>query len=163
MITDFLKTHVGLFQHFPDNRLDDIIQGSKLLSYELNEAVASFGEDASFLGVLIEGELSVWAVADDGSPREIGHFTTGDTFGEMALLSGDKIVYDYIAQTRCQVLRIPVDLFQSIIMTDPEALKHVSKTVFERFKKLSTDPVKAAAAFRQSADPYGLQLKRERP
>ncbi len=162
-ISDFLKTRVGLFQHISDNRLADILHGSKVLSYEPNETVVSFGEEASFLGVLLEGELSVSAVADDGSPKEIAHFTAGDTFGEMALLSGDKIVFDYIAETRCQVLRIPVDLFQSVIMTEPDALQHVSKTVIERLKEVSADPDKAAAAFRESTDPYGLQLKGERP
>jgi acetate kinase len=162
-IIEFLRTRVGLFQHLSDKRLPEIVQGSKVMSYEPNEVVVSFGEEASFLGVLIEGELSVSALADDGSPREIARFAAGDTFGEMALLSGDKIVYDYIAETRCQVLRIPVDLFQSIIMTEPAALKHVSKTVIERLKQLSANPEKAEAAFKESSDPYGLQLKGERP
>ena len=116
-ISDFLKAQVSLFQLLSGKQLDNVMIGSKVLSYEPNEAVVSFGEEASFLGVLLEGELSVSAVADDGSPMEIAHFTAGDTFGEMALLSGEKIIYDYIAETRCQVLRIPVDLFQSIIMT----------------------------------------------
>ncbi len=48
-------------------------------------------------------------------------------------------------------------------MTEPYALQHMSKTIIERFKQLSADPDKAAAAFRQSTDPYGLQLKGERP
>jgi acetate kinase len=162
-ILTFLKTHVSLFQHLSTDRLADILHGSKVLSYEPYEMVVSFGDEASFLGVLLEGELSVSATSDDGSPKEIGHFSAGDTFGEMALLSGDKIVFDYITETRCQVLRIPVDLFQSVIMTDPDASKHVSKTVMERFREMSADPEKAAAAFRESADPYGLKLKGERP
>ncbi len=162
-ITDFLKTHVGLFQHLSDKHLADILRGSKAVSYEPNEVVVHFGEAAGFLGVLLEGELSVSALTDDGTPREIAHISTGGTFGEMALLSGDKFVYDYIAVKRCRVLRIPVDLFQSIIMTEPNALQHVSRTVIERIKELSADPEKAAAAFRESKDPYGLQLKGERP
>jgi acetate kinase len=162
-ITNFLKTRVGLFQHLSDNQLADILKGSKVASYEPNEVVVHFGEEASFLGVLLEGELSVSALSDDGSSKEIAHLSAGGTFGEMALLSGDKIVYDYLAVKRCQVLRIPVDLFQSIIMTEPDALQHVSKTVIERIKELSADPEKAAAAFRQSKDPYGLTLKGERP
>jgi acetate kinase len=162
-IIDFLKTRVGLFQHLSDKHLADIMQGSKVLSYEPNEAVAHFGEEASFLGVLLEGEMSVMALTDDGTSKEIAHISAGGTFGEMALLSGDKLVYDYIAVKRCRMLRIPVDLFQSIIMTEPEALQHVSKTVIERIKELSANPEKAAAAFRESKDPYGLQLKGERP
>jgi len=84
MITDFLKTRVGLFQHLSEKHLADIVKGSKVVSYEPNEVVVHFGEEASFLGVLLEGELSVLALADDGSPREIAHFAAGGTFGEMA-------------------------------------------------------------------------------
>jgi acetate kinase len=162
-ITDFLKTRVGLFQHLSGKSLADIVHGSKIVMYEPNEAVVSFGEEASFLGVLLEGSLSVSVLTDEGVRKEIGHFDAGDTFGEMALMSGDKTMADIIAVARCQILRIPVDLFQSIIMTEPDALKLVSKTIVERLKQVSADPDKAAAAFRQSADPYGLQLKSERP
>jgi acetate kinase len=162
-ISDFLKAQVSLFEHITGKHLEEILKGSKIMTYEPNEAVISFGEEASFLGVLLEGNVSVSVIAGDGSRKVIGHFNTGDTFGEMALMSGDKTMVDIIAETRCQVFRIPVTLFQAVIMTDPKALQHVSKTVLERFKQVSSDPDKAAAAFRESKDPYGLQLKGERP
>ena len=162
-ISNFLKTRVSLFQHLSDNRLADILQGSRVLSYEANEVVARFGEEAGFLGVLLEGKLSASVDTDDGFRKEIGQFKAGDTFGEMALMSGDKTIADIIAETRCQVLRIPVTLVQAVIMTEPNALRHMSKTIVERFKQVSADPDKAAAAFRENTDPYGLQLKGERP
>ena len=162
-ILKFLKTRVSLFEHISDNRLADILLGSRVLSYESNEAVVRFGEEAGFLGVLLEGKLSVSVVADEGLRKEIRQFNAGDTFGEMALMSGDKTMVDIIAETRCQVLRIPVTLVQSVIMTEPNALQYMSKTIVERFKQVSADPDKAAAAFRENPDPYGLQLKGERP
>ncbi len=113
-IPDFLKSDVNLFKHLTENQLNNLLQGSRVVSYEVNEAVVRFGEQASFLGVLLEGELSVSVVADDGLRKEIGRFNAGDTFGEMALMSGDKTMADFIAETRCQVLRIPVELFQSV-------------------------------------------------
>jgi acetate kinase len=162
-ITDFLNTRVGLLQHISSEHLASILQGSKILTYEANEAVLSFGEEVSFLGVLLEGRISASLLGEEGVRREIGHFTDGDTFGELALMSGDKSIADLIAETHCQVLRIPIELFQSVIMTEPNALKQVSKTVIERMRQVGSDPEKAAAAFKQSADPYGLQLKGERP
>jgi acetate kinase len=81
----------------------------------------------------------------------------------MALMSGDKTMADAVAETRCQVLRIPVAVFQSVIMTNPRAVQHLARTIAERFKQVAADPVRAAAAFRQSDDPYGLRLKGERP
>ena len=131
-------------------------------SYEPHQAVVEFGEDATFLGVLLSGELAA-SVADGGRHQEIGRFQVGDTFGEMALMSGEKAMSDVIATTRCQVLRVPVTLFQSMIMTQPQAVQHVSKTITGRFRELTADPAKAAAAFHRGPDPYGLQLHGERP
>jgi acetate kinase len=162
-IRNFLKTRVSLFRQLADNRLDDLLQGSRVLSYEPNEAVVRIGEEASFLGVVLEGSLSVSLVAESGVRKDISYFTTGDTFGEMALMTGDKTIADIIAETHCQVLRIPVDLFRSVLMTEPNALQHMSKTVMERYKQVMADPEVAMAAFRKSTDPYGLQLKGERP
>jgi acetate kinase len=162
-ISVFLKARVSLFQHLPDDRLDDIIQGSHVFSYTPGEAVLRFGEETSFLGVLLEGRVSVSVLADEGLQKEIRQFSEGDTFGELALMSGDKSLVDIIAETHCRVLRIPVDLFQSVILANPEALQLVSKTVAERLMQVGADPDKAAAAFRESKDPYGLQLKGERP
>jgi acetate kinase len=163
LITDFLKTRVPLFQHFSESRIVELLHGSKIMSYESNEAIIKFGEDAVFLGVLLEGRLSVSVPTEGGVRKEIGYLNAGDTFGEMALMSGDKTMADSIAETQCQVLRIPVELFRSIIMTEPKALQHLSKTIVDRIKQVSADPDNAAAAFRESADPYGLQLKGERP
>ena len=162
-ISDFLRTKWASFNTFPTIAWPSLVQGSRVVSYEPNEAVVEFGEEASFLGVLLEGELSASVMADGGQRQVLGHFKAGDTFGEMALMSGDKTMADLIAETRCQVLRIPVALFQSVILTEPRAVQHLSKTVVERFKQVMADPAKAAAAFRQSEDPYGLRLKGERP
>ena len=162
-ISDFLRARVELCKQLSSDRLADLVGGSRVVSYEPNEAVVEFGEEASFLGVLLEGELSASVLAEGGQRQEIGRLTAGETFGEMALMSGDKTLADLIAVTRCQVLRIPVGVFQSIILTEPRAVQHLTKTVVERFQRVLADPEKSAAAFRRSEDPYGLRLKGERP
>jgi len=103
------------------------------------------------------------SLATVANVRSSGGSKAGDTFGEMALMSGDKTMADFIAEARCCVLRIPVAVFQSAIMTDPRAVQHISRTIADRFKQVMADPAKAAAAFRQSDDPYGLRLQGERP
>lgn len=162
-ISDFLRKRVSLFEHLSENQLAEILKSSRVVSYEANEAVVRFGEDADFLGVLLKGKLSASVMSGDGSRTIIGQLDEGATFGELALMSRDKTIADIIAETNCQVLRIPVAIFQSAMLTEPNTLQKLSKTVAERFKELIADPQKAAAAFRQSDDPYGLQLKGERP
>ena len=78
-------------------------------------------------------------------------------------MTGEPLLADFIAESRCEVLLIPVSLFQSIIVAEPGAVRHISRTIADRTKTIMADPAKANAAFRQGNDPYGLKLKGERP
>ena len=61
------KVDLGLDLHLPpDSRmetlkadLEQLVKESRVASYEPREAIIEFGEDPTFLGVLLEGELSV--------------------------------------------------------------------------------------------------------
>ncbi len=162
-VVEFLKTKVSLFKHLSEKRIEEIVNGSRIAFYDVNEAVISLGEEATFLGVLLEGELKISGITEGGVQSQIGFFKKGDTLGEMALMSHERIIADLIAKTHCKVLRIPVEIFQSVIMTEPLFLQHVSKTIIDRMKQLAEDPKKASIAFQKSSDPYGMQLKGERP
>ncbi|HOW73023.1 MAG TPA: hypothetical protein PKY77_20700 [Phycisphaerae bacterium] len=61
-LIEFLKQPVGLCKNFSDDRLDGLVRESRVVSYEPEEAVVEFGEDAAFLGVLLEGDLAVCPV-----------------------------------------------------------------------------------------------------
>jgi acetate kinase len=162
-VVDFLQDSVSLFKDFDRDLLEELVGGSRVVSYEPQEALVEFGEDAHCLGVLLEGEASCSLVSDSGRRRTLGRLEPGDTFGEMALMTGDKTMCDVIADTRCRVLLVPLTLFSTLIMSQPRAVRHLSKTFSTRYQRLVEDPSAAAAAFRKSSDPYGFQLKGERP
>ncbi len=102
-------------------------------------------------------------MANGGTRQLLGQLKAGDTFNEMALMTGDAVLADFIAESRCEVLLIPVSLFQSVIVAEPGAVQRISRTIAERMKMVLSDPAKAAAVTRESEDPYGLKLKGERP
>src|ERR1700745_243503 len=78
-------------------------------------------------------------------------------------MTGNPLLADFVAESHCEVLLIPVSLFQSIIVAQPGAVRHISRTIADRTKMLLADPGKTKAALRQGNDPYGLMLKGERP
>jgi acetate kinase len=160
---DFLKQKVDLFKGFSDARLQELVNGGRVTSFEAKEMVARQGEKAEHFYLLLEGTVSVSVLAEGGVRQMLGRFEAGNTFGELALMTGDTMLADLEAETPCQVLKIPVSLFQSAIMSEPEAVRQVSRTVAQRFKEVAADPSKAAAALRRADDPYGLKLKGERP
>lgn len=162
-VSEFIKNKVSLFKGLSDVRIAEIVKASRVAFYEVNEPVLKLGEEATFLGVLLEGELKISGVIEGGIHSQVGLFKKGDTFGEMALMSHDPIIADVIANTQSKVLRIPVEVFQSVIVTEPTFLQHVSKTMMKRIKQLAEDPHKASLAFQTGDDPTALLLKGERP
>jgi acetate kinase len=162
-ISSFLKERVPPFHDFSAERLRVLAEGSPVGSFEANESIAHQGDEATHFGVVLRGAINVSVPGDGGTRQSLGQLKAGDTFNEMALMTGDTVLADFIAESRCEVLLVPVPLFQSIIVAEPDAVRHISRTIAERMKTIMADPTKAAAALRQSDDPYGLKLKGERP
>lgn len=154
----FLKSHVGVFQNFSADRLKQLVNGSRVRSFEANEAILHRGDEATHFGVVLSGEVIAGT-----NGQTLGELKAGDTFGELSLMSGQAEFASFVAKSPCQVLLIPVSLFQSIIVAEPGAVQTISHTIAERMKMILSDPAKAASAFREGDDPYGLKLKGERP
>ena len=159
---DFIKERVGLFKDFSDERIKELVNGSIARSFEANEAIAHQGAEATHFGVVLSGTLAASAVRD-GKRQLLGQLKAGETFGEGALMTGDPLIADLIADSHCEILLIPVSLFQSIIVAEPGAVRKISRTIAGRTKMLAADPAKMKAALQQDNDPYGLKLKGERP
>jgi acetate kinase len=158
---NFLKQRVALFRDFPANRLQQLVEGSRVRTFEPGELIARQGDEAAHLGVVMSGSLSASASDENGSSTLLGQLQAGDTFGEMALMTGDAVLADFKAETRSEVMLVPVSLFQSIIVVEPGAVQQLSRTIASRVKMVATDPAKAAV-LRSDADPYGFELKGER-
>jgi acetate kinase len=160
---DFLKRRVGLFQAFSDEHLRQLVEGSREVSFEANEAIAHHGQEAAHLGVVLRGKVAA-STAGNGKPAQrIGELKAGETFGEAALMTGNPLLADLVAESHCDVLFIPISLFQSLIVSEPGAVRHISRTIAQRIRTLVADPDKTAAALHNGDDPYGLNLKGERP
>lgn len=158
----FLQQHVGTFQGFSADRLQQLVKGSRIVTFDVREIILHYGAEATHFGVVLAGQVAV-SIPDDSAGRELlGILKAGDTFNELALMTGDVVVADFVAESPCEILLIPVVLFQSVIVAEPGAVKYISGTIAERMKNLMADPRKAQAILRRDGDCYGLQLKGER-
>jgi len=157
----FIKERVDLFKDFSDERIKELVDGSVVRSFEANEAIAHQGSEATHLGVVLSGTVAASA-ATGGKRQSLGQLKAGETFGEGALMAGDPLIADIIAESHSEILLIPVSLFQSIIVAQPGAVRKISRTIADRTKMLAADPAKMKAALQQDNDPYGLKLKGER-
>ncbi len=160
---EFLKRRVGLFKAFSDEHLQQLVEGSRTVSFEASEAIAHHGQEAAHFGVVLSGTVGASIAGNGDPPQRLGELKAGETFGEAALMTGNPLLADLIAESHCEVLLIPVSLFQSVIVSEPGAVRHISRTIADRVRLLAADPVKTAAALHKGDDPYGMKLKGERP
>src|SRR4029078_5394795 len=99
----FIKERVGVFKGFPDDRLKQLVDGSQIRSFEANEAIAHQGTEATHLGVVLSGTVMASALADGPGRKPLRQLKAGDTLGEAALLTGNPLLADFIAESPCEV------------------------------------------------------------
>jgi acetate kinase len=162
-IVSFLKANVRPFGEISTERLQSLVSDSRVRSFEANETIVHQGDATTHFGVVLSGTVQASVLGDGAARHSLGQLNAGDTLNEMALMTGDPAPADLIADSRCEILLIPVSLFQSVIVAEPGAVRQISRTIAERMKTIMADPRKAAAAFHRGDDPYGLKLKGERP
>lgn len=162
-IGSFLGTKLPLFAGFKPESLAKLAADSRAASFEAGEVIAHQGAEAAHFGVVLSGTVTASVMGDGGTRQFLGQLQAGDTFNELALMTGDTVLADFIAGSSSEVLLIPVSLFQSVIVAEPAAVQHISRTIAERMKSILADPAKAAAALQKGEDPYGLKLQGERP
>ncbi len=159
----FLKNNVSLLTDFSTAQIEELANGSRVEAFEPGDVIANAGDEVHFLGVILDGILAASASTATGKKQELGNLGRGETFGELALMSGDALVADVVAVERSRVMFLPLTLFQSHIMAEPRAVQHISRTIGARFQAVMGDPAKAAAVARKEDVTGMLELKGERP
>lgn len=162
-ILDFLKTKVALFSDFPEERLLPLAAGSRVTTFEGNEAVLECGTEARFLGVLLAGKAEAVVTDSTGRTVHLWALEPGDIFGEISLMTGSKTIANIVGITRCTTLLIPQALFATTLITHPPAIHYLSRSITERTRSWAAANDLQEEAQRKSDDPYGLRLKTEKP
>lgn len=151
-IGSFLGTKLPLFAGFKPESLAKLAADSRAASFEAGEVIAHQGAEAAHFGVVLSGTVTASVMGDGGTRQFLGQLQAGDTFNELALMTGDTVLADFIAGSSSEVLLIPVSLFQSVIVTEPAAVQHISRTIADRMKSILADPAKAAAALQKGEE-----------
>jgi len=64
-IAAFLKEKVGTFHDFAAERLQDLVEGSRVGSFEAKEAIMHLGAEATHFGVVLSGTVYASALGID--------------------------------------------------------------------------------------------------
>ena len=142
-----------LFQCLSETQLDHLVKQARLNHFGRGERVIEEGADGDSMFILLRGAAQV-SVAKNGSIIPVATLSSGDCFGEMSLLTGEKRSATVKADGDCYVMEIGKDVMGDVIRDSPECLRQLSELLATR--KMETEGILKDAAT-SSADQAAKQ------
>src|SRR5437667_349995 len=127
-----------LFHCLADDQLDALLQHSRLNHFGRGERVIVEGAEGDSMFVLLRGSANV-SVAKNGAPIHVGTLHSGDCFGEMSLLTGERRTATVRAAADCYILEISKPVMGEVIRQSPECLNQLSELLAKR--KMETEGI----------------------
>jgi small-conductance mechanosensitive channel/CRP-like cAMP-binding protein len=142
-----------LFQCLSDDQIDNLVKQSDLNHFGRGERVIEEGAEGDSMFILLRGAAEV-SVAKNGSMIPVATLRSGDCFGEMSLLTGEKRSATVRADGDCYVMEISKNVMGNVIRDSPDCLKQLSELLAKR--KMETEGILKDAAT-SSADQAAKQ------
>jgi CRP-like cAMP-binding protein len=127
-----------LFQCLSEDQINNLVKQSELNHFGRGERVVEEGQDGNSMFILLRGAAQV-SVAKNGSTIPVATLSSGDCFGEMSLLTGEKRSATVKAEGDCYVMEIGKDIMGEVIRESPECLRQLSELLASR--KMETEGV----------------------
>src|SRR5438034_4712900 len=127
-----------LFQSLSDDQISNLVRDSHLEHFGRGERVIEEGAEGDSMFVLLRGSANV-SVSKNGSAIGVGSLHSGDCFGEMSLLTGERRTATVRAAADCYVLEISKPVMGEVIRQSPECLNQLSELLAKR--KMETEGI----------------------
>jgi small-conductance mechanosensitive channel/CRP-like cAMP-binding protein len=127
-----------LFQCLSDAQIDGLLAHSKLNHFGRGERVIEEGAAGDSMFLLLRGTAQV-SVAQNGTAIRVGLLRSGDCFGEMSLLTGERRTATVRADGDCYVLEISKPVMAEVIRQSPDCLNQLSELLARR--RLETEGI----------------------
>lgn len=130
-----------LFKCLSDQQLDSLLPRGRVVHFGRGEKVIQQGDNGDSMFILVNGEASV-VVDRSGLQAHVATLGSGDCFGEMSLLTGERRSATVLANTDCEVVEINKEILSSSLKENPELLTKLSELLARR--QMENDGVLAA-------------------
>jgi small-conductance mechanosensitive channel len=120
-----------IFKSFTDEQLDALLPRGQISKFGGGEKVIDQGANGDSMFILVKGEANV-VVKRNGMESLVASLSSGDCFGEMSLLTGEKRSASVVAHTDCEVVEIGKPILAHSLKENPELLTKLSALLAQR-------------------------------
>jgi signal transduction histidine kinase len=113
---------VPFFSDFDDAQIKTLTAIGQVINVDAQQIVFRDGDDSNDLYVILNGSVTIYKRAADGSEVELKAEHSGDFFGELALLDGGKRSATVATLSACEFFVLPREAFLSLLQASPTLL-----------------------------------------
>ena len=164
MSTDLeLLKNIILFKDLDRSKLEQIRSLVRLHTYSKNEVILSEGEPGDFACIILEGNVRVFNLSENGRENVLAILGKGDVFGEMSLVDRKCRSATVQAIKKTRVCSVKSGDFRELIKREPEISLSIMETLVSRLRKanarseysFSDAGTRLLYALQDLADQYG--------
>jgi len=139
------------FKCLTEDQVSQIVSAATVSLYGHGERIVEQGAEGSSMFILLTGEAAVYVRGEEpaGELTRVAGLQTGDYFGEMSLLTGEKRSATVRATSDCRVLEIAKGHLAQILQENSQLLKSLSEMLAQR--RMDNEGVLTSAAERHAA------------
>jgi small-conductance mechanosensitive channel len=130
-----------IFKSFTDEQLDALLPRGQISKFGGGEKVIEQGANGDSMFILVKGEANV-VMNRNGMESLVASLSSGDCFGEMSLLTGEKRSASVIAHSDCEVVEIGKPILANSLKENPELVTKLSELLARR--QMENDGIFAA-------------------
>lgn len=130
----WLVRAIPVFEGLDAALLDSIAAAIEWFALPGGQILFDANDPADGLYFVVSGSLGAYAPAQNGHRRLVGRAMTGETVGEMALISGKPRNATVIALRDTELGRLPRAAFEELMLSHPQGLLRISRLMVQRLE-----------------------------
>jgi NTE family protein len=128
----WLARELPLFRDLDPALLDALTEAIEWLALPGGTTLFDDGDLPDALYFVVNGTLGAYQMTPDGHRRLVGRITSGETVGEMALITGNPRSATIVALRDTELGRLPRAAFEQLMLSHPQGLLRISQLMVQR-------------------------------
>ena len=125
-----------LFALLEENLQAKLRAAAPLRQFAIGQLIQQRGDTSTGFWLIESGAVVVGQYLEEGEFRAIAHMGAGDSYGELAWLTGRARVVDAVAQTPCTLRWIEGTRFDAALASNPASMRRVMAGLAEELQEM---------------------------